>query len=422
MELQRAGNEGRFRALKLLLDEGAPLLLGTDAPNPFVIPGFSIHEELANLVRAEFSPFQALRCGTSEAARFMDEADEWGTIATGRRADLLLLSANPLERVEVVARPEAVFVNGFYLTRDQLDALLEERAASVGAKLAPLELSALPVGAIRVSEGKLQNSYGGRINGFMTFRCCRVEGGGWLVEERRNGGPGQEAARRMWLGADFTVERIVDRYPTQVGEGSYGSCPVKCGLLARWFPSMCLLGCLNQVRSRQRFGDRYGAELGHGLGAEVATGNLPLIVLLGQNGADQTHDSAVVGEDAHHVGTTLDLLVQTFLGVVGPDLAPVVLWERQIRQHLLLGFVQQLRHAWEAGPELIGDPTPLLARTGSIRLDEDGADCGGDHLLGALGHQAQCVSHEMGSAALPTGALEHRGNRTLESLVAVAGH
>jgi Amidohydrolase family len=149
MELQRAGNEGRFRALKLLLDKGAPLLLGTDAPNPFVIPGFAIHEELANLVRAGLSPFQALRCGTSEAARFMCEADEWGTIAAGRRADLLLLSANPLDRVEAVARPEAVLVNGFYLSRDQLDELLEERAVTVAATIAPPELGFCSIGAAR---------------------------------------------------------------------------------------------------------------------------------------------------------------------------------------------------------------------------------------------------------------------------------
>jgi hypothetical protein len=55
----------------------------------------------------------------------------------------------------------------------------------------------------------------------MTFRRGQLDGGGWLLEERRIGGPGQEAMRRMWLGADFTVERIEDRYPTLVGEVSY---------------------------------------------------------------------------------------------------------------------------------------------------------------------------------------------------------
>ena len=100
------GNESVFQVLKLLLDKARRCLLGTDAPNPFVIPDFAIHEELANLVSAGFVPFQALRCGTSEAARFMDEADEWGTLAEGKRADLLLLSANPLMDVSAEGRPE----------------------------------------------------------------------------------------------------------------------------------------------------------------------------------------------------------------------------------------------------------------------------------------------------------------------------
>src|SRR6266851_599494 len=75
------------------------------------------------------------------------------------------------------------------------------------------------------------------------------------------------------------------------------SCPVKCGLQARWFQSACPLGCLDQVWSWQRFGDWWCAELGYGLGAEVASGHLPFIVLLGQNGAHQAHHRAVVGED-----------------------------------------------------------------------------------------------------------------------------
>jgi imidazolonepropionase-like amidohydrolase len=221
MALQRLGNEVRFGVVKLLLDEGAPLLLGTDAPIPFVIPGFSLHEELANLVQAGFSPFQALRCGTSEAARFLGEADTWGTIAVGKRADLLLLAANPLEDIGTAAMPEAVFVNGFYLQRDELDALLEERAAIAAAKLEPPALEAPAAGASVVRQGRLQNAYAGQVNGFMTFRCCRLAPGGWLVEERRNGGPGQEATRRLWLAADFTVERIEDRYPTLAGEVRY---------------------------------------------------------------------------------------------------------------------------------------------------------------------------------------------------------
>jgi hypothetical protein len=92
---------------------------------------------------------------------------------------------------------------------------------SVAAKLAPPELGGVSADASIVRQGKLQNSYNGRINGFMTIRCSQLGGGGWLLEERRNGGPGQEAIRHMWLGTDFSVERIEDRYPTLVGEVRY---------------------------------------------------------------------------------------------------------------------------------------------------------------------------------------------------------
>jgi hypothetical protein len=221
MELQHRGNTVRFRIAKLLLDEGAPLLLGTDTPNPFVVPGFSIHEELANLVHAGFSPFQALRCGTSEAARFLNASQEWGTIAPGKRADLLLLSANPLRDVRAVAAPEVVLVNGFVLRRDALDRLLEDRAAAVAAPLRPLDLPPPPSCARVVRSGTFQNSIGGEVNGYFTQRCAQLEDGSWLFEERRAIGMGQEATRRMWLAADFTVERIEDHYPSAIGEVRY---------------------------------------------------------------------------------------------------------------------------------------------------------------------------------------------------------
>jgi imidazolonepropionase-like amidohydrolase len=223
MELQRIGDEARFRALKLLLDEGAPLLLGTDAPNPSVVPGFSIHQELENLVNAGFSPFQALRCGTSEAARFVGESDAWGTVAPGKRADLALLANNPLNDVHAASRPMAVFVNGFYLSRQQLDALLEQRASLVSATPEPVPLSSPPAGASVGRRGVLRASIDGRINSFITYRCSQLLDRGWLLEERRTmtWEPGREARRQVWLGTDFKLDRLEDAYVTLVGEARY---------------------------------------------------------------------------------------------------------------------------------------------------------------------------------------------------------
>src|SRR5262245_56189504 len=118
----------------------------------------------------------------------------------------------------------------------------------------------------------------------------------------------------------------------------------------------------------------------------------------------------------------LTLLVQAFLRVVGPDLAPVVLWKRQIGQHLVLGLIQELGDTWEASTQLVGDAAPLFTSGGGIRVDEHRADGGGDHLLRPFGYQAEGVSHEMGPTALPAGSLEYGGDGAFESLVAVADH
>jgi imidazolonepropionase-like amidohydrolase len=63
----------------------------TDTPNPLVVPGFSLIEELENFVAAGITPDEALVAATREAARFVGELREWGTIEPGRRADLVLL-------------------------------------------------------------------------------------------------------------------------------------------------------------------------------------------------------------------------------------------------------------------------------------------------------------------------------------------
>jgi imidazolonepropionase-like amidohydrolase len=114
----------------------ANLLLGTDSYNPWVVPGFSIHEELAHLVAAGLSPFEALRAGTREAARFLGQEDEFGTVEVGKRADLLLVAGDPLANVANVGRRVGVMARGRWLTETELQSRLEA-LASVEATLAP---------------------------------------------------------------------------------------------------------------------------------------------------------------------------------------------------------------------------------------------------------------------------------------------
>jgi imidazolonepropionase-like amidohydrolase len=115
----------------ILHAEGAPLLVGTDTPNPFVPQGQSVHDELDRLVSAGLTPYEALRCATSEPARFLGVRA--GTLAPGCRADLVLAPSDPLLDLAALRRPEAVFVNGHRLLRADLDRLLAARASWAAA-------------------------------------------------------------------------------------------------------------------------------------------------------------------------------------------------------------------------------------------------------------------------------------------------
>jgi imidazolonepropionase-like amidohydrolase len=89
---------------KALFDDGARLLIGTDTPNPFVVPGFALHEELQNFVNAGLTPYQTLKIATADAAEFLGKSNEFGTVAVGKRADLLLLDLNPCKTSRTLRR------------------------------------------------------------------------------------------------------------------------------------------------------------------------------------------------------------------------------------------------------------------------------------------------------------------------------
>jgi imidazolonepropionase-like amidohydrolase len=103
---------------------GAGLLLGSDAFKVNVVPGFSALEELGYLVRAGLTPFEALQAGTINAARALHQEATLGTIDVGKRADLLLLEADPLEDVRNVAHRAGVMLRGRWLTETELQARL----------------------------------------------------------------------------------------------------------------------------------------------------------------------------------------------------------------------------------------------------------------------------------------------------------
>jgi imidazolonepropionase-like amidohydrolase len=127
-ELARQFVEVRRRLIKALHDADAGLLLGSDAPQIFNVPGFSIHEELRLLVESGLTPYEALATGTVNVARFLGEEREFGRVAEGHRADLLLLAANPLDDVANVRQRVGVMLGGRWLPEEDLQARLEEIA------------------------------------------------------------------------------------------------------------------------------------------------------------------------------------------------------------------------------------------------------------------------------------------------------
>ncbi|HSE43185.1 MAG TPA: amidohydrolase family protein, partial [Acidobacteriota bacterium] len=109
-----------------LHEQGAGLLLGTDAPSRFVVPGFSAHRELKNLVESGLTPYQALSTSTRNPAIFLKAENQFGTIAEGKRADLLLLKADPLKDISNTEKIAGVMVRGRWLPETKLNSLLQE--------------------------------------------------------------------------------------------------------------------------------------------------------------------------------------------------------------------------------------------------------------------------------------------------------
>jgi imidazolonepropionase-like amidohydrolase len=113
---------------------GVKILAGTDSPpQPYMFPGFSLHDELALMAGAGMTPLQALQTATSNAAEFERMSRVAGSIAPGKNADLVLLAANPLDDIRNTQKIEAVVLAGRYMPRASLDRLLAQ-AAGVAAK------------------------------------------------------------------------------------------------------------------------------------------------------------------------------------------------------------------------------------------------------------------------------------------------
>ncbi|HUF90556.1 MAG TPA: amidohydrolase family protein [Gemmatimonadota bacterium] len=123
----------RMRILEALHDGGVRILMGTDAPQQFSVPGFSLHREIRRMTQAGMSPYQVLVTGTRNIGDYFDNEDVFGTEAPGQRADLVLLGANPLDDVGNVEAIEGVMVAGRWLPKAEIDARLAKIADGYAA-------------------------------------------------------------------------------------------------------------------------------------------------------------------------------------------------------------------------------------------------------------------------------------------------
>ena len=123
--------EKELEVVRMLYKAGVPFLAGTDTPaGVHIFPGFSLHEELQRFVAAGFTPLEALQTATLNPARFFSAEEQLGTVEKGKLADLVLLSANPLEDIANTQKVAGVVSNGHYFSRADLDKMLMRVEAS----------------------------------------------------------------------------------------------------------------------------------------------------------------------------------------------------------------------------------------------------------------------------------------------------
>ncbi|NGY05925.1 amidohydrolase family protein [Solimonas terrae] len=121
-----------LKLVKALDDAGVKMMTGTDSGPGWV--GSGLHKEFDELEKAGLTPLRVLQMTTLRGAEFLGRTATMGTVEAGKNADLVLLDGNPLESVQNLHRVYAVVRNGYYYSRQDLDALMSSVAASVESR------------------------------------------------------------------------------------------------------------------------------------------------------------------------------------------------------------------------------------------------------------------------------------------------
>jgi imidazolonepropionase-like amidohydrolase len=124
--------DNRMRIMKALYAGGVTIMLGSDAPQQFNVPGFSILHEMKRMQDAGMSVYDVIKSGTATVGEHFKAKDDFGTIAVGKRADLILVNANPLQSLDNVAKRSGVMIRGRWLPESDIQARLTQIAARSG--------------------------------------------------------------------------------------------------------------------------------------------------------------------------------------------------------------------------------------------------------------------------------------------------
>ena len=125
-ELDKKSFPKKLEIVGAMQRAGVGILAGTDVLNPYCMPGFSLHDELAFLVQAGLTPMEALQSATIAPARFLGREADLGTVEKGKIADLVLLRESPLVDIHNTQKIEAVVVRGRVFERNALDEMLAQ--------------------------------------------------------------------------------------------------------------------------------------------------------------------------------------------------------------------------------------------------------------------------------------------------------
>lgn len=142
------------RKLLLALHRGGALVaLGSDAPQYFNVPGFSAHREMLAMQQSGLTPYEVLVTATRNPAAYFNASEEFGTVSVGKRADLILLSANPLDDIANAQKIEGVMLRGNWIDKGTIEQRLNEIAKDAAAprfSLSRKQAMLIPVVAVPV--------------------------------------------------------------------------------------------------------------------------------------------------------------------------------------------------------------------------------------------------------------------------------